>query len=115
MTVKYILSFETTKILLPSRILYSVKIVFKDEGELMTFPGHRKFQASDHGLVFLVTSPHPVATQRHYIGTKDSPGVLSALEFIRVLGALCQGQGQRQIIEQKVLLVLLSLWKLQGS
>ena len=50
-----------------------------------------KFQASNHGLVFLVTSPHPGAiqapNQSHLIRTKDTP---ITQEITRVSGALCQ-------------------------
>ena len=50
-----------------------------------------KFQASDHGLFFLVTSPHPGAIQglaQHcLIGTKHT---LVTQEITRVSGALCQ-------------------------
>lgn len=34
-------------------------------------------------------------------------------EFMRVLGGLCKGRGQRQIVDQELFLVLLSFRKLQ--
>lgn len=45
-----------------------------------------KFQAPSHGLFFLVTSPHPGATQSHLIRTKGTP---MTHEITRASGALC--------------------------
>lgn len=44
-------------------------------------------------------------TQGHINRTKDAPSALNTKECLRALGALCQGQSQRQILEQEMLLV----------
>ena len=74
----------------------------------------QKFQASNHGLVFLVTSHHPEAiqepTQSHLIRTNDTP---ITQESLKDLGALCQEPGSKAKLEQKMLLVFTSLRRLQ--
>ena len=74
-----------------------------------------KFQASDNDLIFLVTSHHPEAiqepTKTHLIRTKDIP---VTQKVPRDLGALCQESVKDQILEQKMLLVLLSLRTVEG-
>ena len=50
----------------------------------------KKFKASNHGLVFLVTRPHPDAiqepTKNFLVGTKYTP---ITQEILSDLGALC--------------------------
>ena len=62
-------------------------------------------KASNHGLVFLATSPHLKAlwepTKRCLMKTKGTP---IPQEIPRDLGALCQEPGQRPNIKQKKLL-----------
>lgn len=76
-----------------------------------------KIPACSHGLVFLVTSPQPGAIQQptrsHYNRKNNAQGALMTQEIARVWGDLCQGQGQRQIL-QEMFLVFLSLRNLQG-
>ena len=85
--------------------------------------GRQNFQASNHGLVFLVTNLNPEPTQSHLKGTKDVPralimgiyqgfmspvsgmgsktnirtrdlpSTLNSQTISRVLGGLCQEQG----------------------
>ena len=61
-----------------------------------------KFQVSNRGLVFLVTSPHPGAiqepTQSHLIRTKDA---LITREITRFSGTLCQELGSKTKYENK--------------
>lgn len=58
--------------------------------------GSRKFQASNHGLVFLVTSLHPEAIQEpiksHLIKTKDTSIIQ---EMSRGVETLNQQQGSK--------------------
>ena len=58
-----------------------------------------KFQASNRGLVFPVTSPHPGAiqepTQSHLIRTKD---IHITQELTKVSGTLCQEPGSKTLI-----------------
>lgn len=58
-----------------------------------------KFQASNHGLVFLATSPHSEATKgptkNHLIRTKEAPLTLVALEIPRVFRSPASGTTNR--------------------
>ena len=78
-----------------------------------------KFQAPNHGLVFLVTSTHPEALQEStkslLIGTKDTP---ITQEIPRDLGTPCQELGTKTkdvfIMSQVVLSLfqmILHLWR----
>ena len=50
----------------------------------------KKCKASNHGFLFLVTSPHPGAIRSHLTTTKDAPNAFIKQEFTSALGALCQ-------------------------
>ena len=75
-----------------------------------------KFQASNHGVVFLVAHSYPEATQEptqsYLIRTKDCYHLGNSKGFRRPASGM--GGFKDQILEQKMLLVLLSLRKLQG-
>ena len=75
-----------------------------------------KFQASDHGVVFLGPSPHLEAVQEdttsHPIRMKDAP---VTQEITRNLGAKSGTWVQDQMLEQKVLLAPVPLRKFLPS
>lgn len=64
----------------------------------------RKFQASNHGVFFLVTSSHPGAipkpTQSHLMRTKDTP---ITQEITMVSGTLCREPGAEINIHSNIL------------
>ena len=75
-----------------------------------------KLQASNHGLVFLVTSPHPGAlqqpTQSSLKRTKDVPSALTTWEITKVLEILCQKQEAETKVYFSIILSHTSPWSM---
>ena len=72
-----------------------------------------KFQASNHGLVFLVTSPHPRTIQEPTQGCPVRKKHSYHTGNYKFQEPCVRNRDQEPILEQETFLVFLSLWKLE--